>query len=206
MRKLLIATRNAGKLAEYRRLLAGLPFELVYLPEVNITDEIDETGETLRENAVLKAQAYARQSGLLTLADDSGLEVTALDGAPGVRSARFSGPGATDARNIEFLLQRLADVPPGQRQACFRCVIAIVDPEGRTMVAEGECWGEIIQAPRGTHGFGYDPVFYIPESGKTMAELPPAVKNQISHRAAAAREARAILIQWADSSSGGCST
>ncbi|OGO42389.1 MAG: non-canonical purine NTP pyrophosphatase, RdgB/HAM1 family [Chloroflexi bacterium RBG_16_57_9] len=198
MRKLLIATRNAGKLAEYRSLLAGLPFEPIYLPEINITDEIDETGDTFRENAVLKAQAYARLSGLLTLADDSGLEVAALDGEPGVRSARYSGPGATDARNIDFLLQRLAAVPPGQRRARFRCVIAVADPDGRTQVAEGECWGEIIYAPRGTQGFGYDPVFYIPELGKAMAELPPAVKNRISHRAAAAREARAILIQLAE--------
>lgn len=200
MSKLLIATRNAGKLAEYRSLLAGVPFELTYLPEVGITGEIEETGNTFQENAVLKARIYAQASGLLTLADDSGLEVAALGGEPGVRSARYSGPGATDARNIELLLLRLATVPQGQRQARFRCVIAIAEPHGAVHVAEGECKGEIAFAPRGSHGFGYDPVFYLPELGQMMAELPPEVKNQISHRAAAAREARKILIRLAQGS------
>ncbi len=197
MRKLLIATRNAGKLAEYRNLLAGVPFELTYLPEVGITDEIEETGDTFLANAVLKARAYARASGLLTLADDSGLEVPALGGEPGVHSARYSGPGATDERNIDLLLQRLAGMPQVQRQARFRCVIAIANPDGIVYTAEGACLGEIIHAPRGTHGFGYDPVFYLPELGRTMAELPPELKNQVSHRAAAARAAREILSELA---------
>ncbi len=192
-RKLLIATRNPGKLREYRALLADLSLEIVDLDQVGIREQIPETGETFAENAIQKATTYARWSGLWTWADDSGLEVDALGGEPGVRSARYAGPNATDADRYRLLLERMADVPPGRRTARFRCVIAIATPEGRVETAEGSCEGEIALAPRGSHGFGYDPVFYLPTHGCTMAELPPEEKNRISHRARAAQAARQIL-------------
>lgn len=192
-RKLLIATRNQGKLREYRQLLADIPVEVIDLDGLGIVEEIAETGSTFAENAVQKALAYAQLSGLWAWADDSGLEVDALEGEPGVRSARFAGSDATDADRYRLLLQRMAHVPPGQRTARFRCVIAIATPEGRVEVAEGHCEGEITLAPRGEHGFGYDPVFYLPDRHCTMAELSLKEKNQISHRAQAARAAKRIL-------------
>ena len=191
--KLLIATRNKGKLREYRQILADLPMQITDLETEGIHEEVEETGRTFTENAIRKATAYARLSGLWTWADDSGLEVDALDGQPGVHSARYAGPGASDEERYRLLLQRLADVPPDRRSARFRCVVAIATPDGRVETAEGRCEGEIISTPRGTHGFGYDPVFYLPERGMTMAELPPEEKNRISHRARAAQAARAIL-------------
>lgn len=191
--RLLVATRNRGKLREYRQLLADMPVEVIDLEELGIMEEVAETGSTFVENAVQKALAYARLSGLWTWAEDSGLEVDALGGEPGVHSARFAGPEATDADRYRLLLQRMAHVPPGQRTARFRCVIAIATPEGRVELAEGHCEGEIALAPRGAHGFGYDPVFYLPDRQRTMAELPPEEKNRISHRAQAARTARQIL-------------
>jgi len=192
-RKLLIATHNKGKLREYRQLLAGLPIAVVGLDEAGIAEDVPETGETFVENAVQKAMAYAHLSGLWTWADDSGLEVDALEGEPGVQSARYAGPGAGDADRYGLLLQRLAHVPAGQRTARFRCAVAIATPDGRIEVAEGQCEGEIAQAPRGTQGFGYDPIFYLPQYGRTMAELSPEEKNQISHRGRAARAARLLL-------------
>ena len=191
--RLLIATHNRGKLIEYRDLLAGLPFDLVTLDDVGIRDDIAETGATFAENARLKAVAGARQSGLLTLADDSGLEVDALAGEPGVRSRRYAGENATDAERNAFLLSKLRAVPSGARTARFRCVIAIASPRGTIGQAEGMCEGEIAFEPRGTNGFGYDPLFYFPERGATMAELPNAEKNRVSHRARAAQGAVKIL-------------
>ncbi len=191
--RLLIATRNAGKLREYDQLLAGLPLSLTYLDREGITHEVEETGESLNQNAIRKAQDYARISGLLTLADDSGLEVDALGGEPGVRSARYAGPEADDADRYRLLLERMQGVPWEGRGARFRCVIAIVEPGGKTHTAEGTCEGVIALAPQGDHGFGYDPVFYLPELDRTMAQLPPEVKNRISHRARAAEVARSIL-------------
>jgi len=145
------------------------------------------------ENAVLKAEGYARLSGLTTLADDSGLEVQALGGAPGVQSARWAGPGASDRDRIELLLQRLQGTPASERQAQFHCVVAIAEPTHRLYTTEGICCGVILDAPRGSHGFGYDPIFYIPELGRSMAELTPEEKNRVSHRALAVRAARPIL-------------
>ncbi|MCS7220192.1 MAG: XTP/dITP diphosphatase [Anaerolineae bacterium] len=191
--RLLIATRNQGKLREYRQLLANMPVEITDLDELGITEEVAETGSTFVENAVQKALTYARLSGLWTWADDSGLEVDALGGEPGVHSARFAGLEATDADRYGLLLQRMAHVPPGQRTARFYCVIAIATPEGHVEVAEGRCEGEIALAPRGVHGFGYDPVFYLPDHGCTMAELPLEEKNRISHRARATQAAQRIL-------------
>ena len=197
-RKLLIATHNAGKLREYRQLLADLPVEITSLEAEGITEQVEERGRSFVENAVQKATAYARLSGLWTWADDSGLEVDALGGEPGVRSARYAGPDASDEDRYRLLLQRMRDVPQGQRSARFRCAVAIATPDGHVEIAEGSCEGEIALAPRGTHGFGYDPVFYLPEYGLTMAELPPEEKNKISHRARAARIARNLLSRMLD--------
>jgi len=191
--KLLIATHNLGKLREYAEIFADLPTTLVSLQEEGITESIPEDGDTYRENAQRKALAYAEHSGLLTLADDSGLEVDALDGAPGVHTARFAGPAANDEERYRLLLQKMAGIEWERRTARFRCVVCIATPEGETFIAEGVCEGYIANEPRGTGGFGYDPVFYLPQHGCTMAELPAEVKNRISHRARAARNAKQIL-------------
>ena len=193
MKKLLLATNNKGKLREYRRLLHGIPFEIITPLECGITAEIAETGATFEENAIQKATTMASLSDLLTLADDSGLEVEALGGAPGPLSHRFAGKNADDAKRIEFLLTKLKAAPDKNRNAQFRCVIAIAEPAGRVEICSGVCRGVIIDKPRGANGFGYDPVFYLPELGKTMAELTMAQKNKISHRARAAEKARTIL-------------
>lgn len=195
MKKLLIATNNPGKLAEYRQLLMELPIELTWPAAEGIDLEVEETGETFEENAVLKARTLANVSGLPTLADDSGLEVMALGGEPGIRSSRYAGPDADDVDRYQKLLRNLADVPWERRQARFRCVIAIATPQGIVKIVEGSITGRIAFEPRGEHGFGYDPVFYLPDLGKTMAELPGDIKNQISHRADAARKAIPILQQ-----------
>ncbi len=196
MAKLLIATNNPGKIREYKDLLAGLPVEITFPAQEGLSLEVDESGETFEENARLKALAYAQASGLLTLADDSGLEVDALDGAPGVHSARYAGSGADDADRYRKLLAALAEVPVGQRSARFRCVVALARPDGTIHTAEGACEGAIGFAPRGEHGFGYDPIFIVAgHGGQTMAELSPEVKNQVSHRARAVIAARAVLAQ-----------
>lgn len=195
--QLLIATHNRGKLREYQEILAGLPYDLVTLDEVGIHDDVEETGATFAENAQIKATEYARRSGLLTLADDSGLQVDALDGEPGVRSKRYAGDGASDADRVVFLLAKLRDVPREQRAARFRCVIVIASPRGDTHTFDGTCEGEIAFTPRGTNGFGYDPVFLFPARGVTMAELPSEEKNRISHRARAGELARVWLAQRA---------
>ncbi len=191
--RLLIATLNRNKLNEYRELLAGLPFELVTLDDVGIREDVEENGTTFAENARIKANEYSRQSGLLTLADDSGLEVDALGGEPGVRSKRYAGENASDADRIVYLLDKLRDVPRGNRRARFRCAIAIAGPRGKVLEADGTCEGEIIFEPRGTHGFGYDPIFYFPDLGATLAELPMEKKNQVSHRARAAQAIKKML-------------
>ena len=193
MRKLLLATTNRGKAAEYREMLAGLELELVTLDLAGISQEAAEDYATFEENARSKAVFYAGLSGLLTLADDSGLEVEALGGEPGVRSSRYAGDNATDADRVNFLLNKMKDVPAGSRQARFRCVIAIAEPGGAVQFTEGECSGSIALTPAGDNGFGYDPIFYVPEYNKTIAELPPPVKNNISHRGCAARKANPIL-------------
>jgi XTP/dITP diphosphohydrolase len=195
MTKLLIATHNSGKVKEYQKLLAGLPLELTHLAEEGLDMEVAETGESFAENALLKATAYARASGLLTLADDSGLEVDTLNGEPGIHSARYAGSEASDEERYQLLLENLKDVPWERRTARFRCVIAVATPDGEVRTAEGTCEGIIAFGPQGEHGFGYDPVFYLPEHGRTMAELPPQTKNNISHRARAAQEARNWLME-----------
>ena len=191
--KLLLATNNKAKMREYKSLLQGLPYAVVTLAEQGITTVVDEAGESLEENARLKATALAAESQLLSLADDSGLEVDALGGEPGPLSARYAGEGASDIERINYLLARLKDVPEEKRTARFRCVIAIATPDEEVKICSGECRGFITLAPRGEQGFGYDPVFYLPELGKTMAELPLELKNQVSHRGQAARKARELL-------------
>ena len=198
MPKLLLATTNRGKLREYYQLLKGLPFELVSPADEGIDITVDEKKKTFEENARLKATTYSRLSGLVTLADDSGLEVDALGGGPGIISARFAGEQASDKDRIEHLLARLKDVPWGKRTARFRCVIAVATPEGETELCDGVCQGLIALEPKGENGFGYDPVFYLPEFGKTIAELPLETKNQVSHRGKAARKAYIILERLAE--------
>ena len=191
---LLLGTANKGKVREYKNLLRGIPHRIKTPAELGVTIEVAETGTTFEENAALKATAFAAASGRLSLADDSGLEVDALGGEPGPRSRRYAGEGASDAARIDFLLARLKDVPEPERTARFRCVIAIAAPHGQTELFSGECPGIIISQPRGRHGFGYDPIFYLPELGKTMAELTLAEKNRVSHRARAAEKARKWLM------------
>jgi XTP/dITP diphosphohydrolase len=196
--KLLLATNNKAKVREYKSLLQGIPYEIMTLAEQGIATAVDEVGGSLEENARLKATVLAAESKLLSLADDSGLEVDALGGEPGPLSARYAGEGASDIERIDYLLARLRDVPTEKRTARFRCVIAIAEPDGEVQLVSGECHGVITMEPRGNNGFGYDPVFYLPELGKTMAELPLEEKNKISHRGQAAREARELLIKLAE--------
>jgi XTP/dITP diphosphohydrolase len=186
LRKLLLATNNNGKVTELRHLLEGIPFDLVTLREAGITSSAEETGTTYEENARIKALASARQSGLMALADDSGLEVDALNGEPGIMSARYAGEHASDGDRVKYLLGKLAGVPWERRTARFVCVIVIATPEGETAQCEGRCAGLIGFEPKGAFGFGYDPIFYFPELGKTMAELTEAEKDRISHRGRAA--------------------
>lgn len=193
MKRLLLATTNQGKLREYCRLFADLPLELVTPGDIGSTLEVEEDATTFAENARLKAVAFAAESGLPALADDSGLEVDALGGEPGTRSARYAGDDAGDADRIVFLLDRMKDVPWGDRTARFCCVIAFARPDGAVKYCNGESRGMIAMEPRGEHGFGYDPVFYLPELGRTMAELSPEEKDRISHRGEAARKAHDLL-------------
>ena len=193
MPKLLLATNNAGKAAELRALLEGCGWELVTPSELGIELDIDENGQSYAENATLKATAYVRASGLTALADDSGLEVDALDGRPGPRSARYAGADRTDAERVAALLSELAGVPDERRTARFRAVIAIATPDGRVETVEGTVEGRIGHEPRGENGFGYDPVFVLPDRGLTTAELPPDEKHAVSHRGVAARKAREVL-------------
>jgi XTP/dITP diphosphohydrolase len=195
MPKLLLATSNPGKAREYRILLDSLGYEITTSAEQGIVEAITESGNSYEQNARSKAIAYAKSSQLIALADDSGLEVDALNGQPGIKSARFAGIAATDAEKLSLLLAKLSGVPWGRRTACFKCVIAIATPEGQCQVCSGECRGIIALEPRGENGFGYDPIFFLPELGKTMAELPLGTKNQISHRARAIQKARQILQQ-----------
>jgi XTP/dITP diphosphohydrolase len=189
--RLLVATQNPGKMREFRLLLAPSQAELCFPSELGVQLEIVEDGATYADNARKKAVAYANASGLLALGDDSGLEVDSLNGAPGVRSARYAAGNDTD--RVATLLAHLRDVPWEQRTARFRCVIVIATPAGRIHSAEGVCEGLIAFEPAGLGGFGYDPVFYLPEHSCTMAQLPQTEKNRISHRARAVEAALPML-------------
>jgi XTP/dITP diphosphohydrolase len=199
MVKLLLATNNQGKVREYRSLFQDLPYEVVTLAEQGITVEVEEAGNSLEENARLKATTLVAQSHMLTLADDSGLEVDALDGEPGPLSHRYAGEGASDADRVNYLLSRLKDVPWAERTARFHCVIALALPDGEVEYCHGECPGIITLEPCGEQGFGYDPIFYLPQLGKTMAELSLEEKNRISHRGQAARNAYQVLARLKNS-------
>ncbi|HBH01325.1 MAG: non-canonical purine NTP pyrophosphatase, RdgB/HAM1 family [Candidatus Rokubacteria bacterium RBG_16_73_20] len=191
--RLVLATLNRAKARELAALLRDLPWELVGLADLPGASLPEETGATYQENALLKARHAAGLAGARALADDSGLEVDALGGAPGVQSARYGGPGLDDAGRCALLLRALAGVPPARRTARFRCVIALADPDGRAEVVEGLVEGRITEAPRGAHGFGYDPVFFYPPRGRTFAELSLEEKARVDHRGRAVRAARRLL-------------
>jgi XTP/dITP diphosphohydrolase len=196
---LVMATRNAGKIRELRDLLKGLGIELLSLADFPDLPEIPEEGATFAENAGFKAKEVARLTRLPALADDSGLEVAALQGRPGVYSARYAqdrtgGAVPGDADNWKKLLAEMAGVPWEERGARFVCEIVLALPDGRVLTARGECPGFIALQPKGEHGFGYDPVFWVPEFGRSMAELEPEVKNRLSHRARALAALREILV------------
>jgi XTP/dITP diphosphohydrolase len=194
IRRLVIATGNPGKLREFRSLLAGLPFELTSSAELKLSSP-EETGTTFLANALLKARHAASLSASAAVADDSGLEVDALGGAPGIYSARYAGLGADDATNNAKLIRDLAGIPPERRSARYRCALAFVESaaDAAPLIAEADWQGFILDAPRGGGGFGYDPFFWLPDSNKTAAELEPADKNRLSHRGKALRALREQL-------------
>lgn len=203
-RSLVVATQNQGKLYELRQLLSDLPFKLSSLTEFPNVGTVPETGESFIENASLKAIGYANQTGCLALADDSGLEVDALGGAPGALSARYAGDSASDAERIEKLLVELSSIPAMKRSARFVSAVAIADGGGRILdVSVGECNGHIDFAPRGSKGFGYDPIFIPSGYDQTFAELKTEIKNEISHRARALLGAREFLRTLTIASGGG---
>jgi XTP/dITP diphosphohydrolase len=197
--RLVFATRNPGKLVELQELLAGLDLDILSARDLDLP-EVVEDGDTFAANAARKALEVSRATGYPALADDSGLEVDALGGAPGVISARNAGPEHDDARNNQRLLRELAGVPADRRTARFRSVVALADAAGalgdRVVTAEGSCEGVVLEAPRGTGGFGYDPLFYAPELGCTFAEAGVGPKNDLSHRARAMRAMRPRLIEY----------
>jgi len=193
MGRLLLASSNQGKLREMQAILSDLRVNILTIGQIGIESDVEENGQTYAENAMLKAKTYAQRSGLLTIGDDSGLEVDALHGAPGIHSARFSPiPGATDLDRRLLLIEKLKDIPHPWR-ARFYCTIAISTPVGEIHFVDGECPGEIISEERGKNGFGYDPIFLITDLSKTMAEIPNEVKNRISHRARALQAALPLL-------------
>lgn len=185
---ILVATKNQGKVREFSDMMGDLQIDWVGLKDLGITLEVVESGATFLENARLKATQYGSMAGLLTLADDSGLEVDALGGAPGVYTARYGGEGLTATERLLLLLENMEQVPDAERTARFRCVIVLADGHGRVLAeTEGVCEGLITRAPAGDGGFGYDPIFYLPAYGQTMAQLPAAQKHQVSHRGQAVR-------------------
>ncbi len=188
MKTLLIATRNTGKTREFRNLFADLPFRLADLNDFDIQIDVPETGSSFEENAQLKASAYCRMAAVLTLADDSGLEVDALGGDPGVLSARYGGPGMSDDDRVELLLSNMSGVPGWQRTARFRAVLALAaPPNGKILeTTNGSVEGAICHEPLGQNGFGYDPIFWLPNRAMTMAQLTGEEKNAVSHRGKAA--------------------
>lgn len=191
--EILLASQNKGKISEFRELLADQNIQVRSLLDFPDYEDVEETGQTFAENAALKAWAAMKKTGLLTLADDSGLEVEALNGAPGVISARFAGEQGNAEKNIDKLLALLADVPDERRGARFRCSLVIVTPDEKEYLVEGSVEGRILHQRQGEGGFGYDPIFFLPDLEQTMAELSPAQKNKLSHRAQAFRKALPIL-------------
>lgn len=197
MRSLLLATTNRHKVEEFHEMFSDLPLRVLSLLDVGLDMDVEETGTTFQENSQVKALAYARASGMLALADDSGLEIDALGGAPGVYSARYLRPDASYEERFKYIFEQLRGLPTERRTARFRCVITLAEPSGYQRSVEGVIEGVVVEPPpRGEHGFGYDPIFLVPALGKTTAELLPEQKNAISHRGRAARLARTVLENW----------
>lgn len=194
--RLLIATRNRGKIAEYADLIHDLKIDWVSLEELGISDEVSEDGATFLENATTKALAYAQISGLLTLADDSGLEVDALGGQPGVRTARLGGAHLSPEDRFHYLLKLMDKIPRKDRTARFRCVIVLAKPAEVLEKSEGICHGLIARQPAGEGGFGYDPIFYLPEEDKTMAQIEFIDKQRLSHRGRAFTQIKPMLLEY----------
>ena len=196
MAALVIASRNEHKVEELRQLLADLTIDVLSLRDFPHAPEVEEDGDTFEANALKKARIIAQYTNQAVLADDSGLEVDALGGQPGVHSARFSGEGASDKENNAKLLRLMEGVSPKERTARFRCAIALVSPSGDERLVEGVCPGVIIDKPQGSGGFGYDPLFMVPHLGKTFAELSGDEKNSISHRGKALWKALPVIREW----------
>jgi XTP/dITP diphosphohydrolase len=194
--EIVVASTNSGKLSEIRSVLASDVFEIRDLSQLSFTEKIEESGDSFEQNARIKAQAVFNRFALPVVADDSGLCVEALDGAPGVMSARFAGPDATDDRNNRLLIEKLKNVPPERRNAWFCCVAVFYYDKDRYFSCEGRVHGIIIDRPRGNGGFGYDPLFYISSFGKTMAQLTAEEKNQISHRGKAFRALKKYIVEY----------
>ncbi len=190
---LLVATHNQGKVKEFAEMLADLDLAWLSLDDIGLEKDVEETGQTFTENAILKAETYAKETGYFTLADDSGLEVDALNGEPGIYTARYGGSGLDHEGRYRLLLKNLVDVPESERSARFRCVIALAKPDGLVGTADGVCEGRIAETPVGDGGFGYDPVFFLPDRGMTMAQVPSSVKHQISHRGRALKAIEPLL-------------
>jgi len=186
--KILIATTNQGKVQEIRGLVRDLPVVFLSLPDVSDVPEVVEDGATFEENALKKARVMAHATGMVTLADDSGLCVDALEGRPGVHSARYAGESATDEEKYMRILEEMQDVPESERSARFVCALALVNADGEEALFRGVCEGQITRDPRGTFGFGYDPIFFYEEAGCTFAEMDREAKNSVSHRGRALRE------------------
>lgn len=194
--EIVIATRNEGKLQEIKELIRGLQVEILSLKDIPEVPVVREGGSSFKENALMKAEVIASFTKKVSIADDSGLAVDFLKGEPGVYSARFAGKDANDGENNKELLRRLEGVPISKRGATFRCVIAVVTPDGKKDIVEGECRGIIQFEERGEFGFGYDPLFFVPEYRRTFAELSPEIKNKISHRAKAMEKLRVVLKEY----------
>ena len=195
MKQVIVATKNAGKAKEFEHIFNQYNVVVKSLLDFDGIEEIVEDGQTFEENALIKARAIAKQFNQVVIADDSGLEVDALDGRPGVYSARYAGEGRNDQANIEKVLSELEGIPTQERSARFVCALALVTPEGEESVVRGTCEGQILSECIGNEGFGYDPIFYLPELGKTMAQIPKSQKNVLSHRAEAFKKLQDILMK-----------
>ncbi|RBP04325.1 XTP/dITP diphosphatase [Rossellomorea aquimaris] len=192
-KRVIIATKNRGKAKEFQHMFAPYGYEVQTLLDLPHIEDVEETGETFEENAILKAETVAQELGVLVIADDSGLAIDALEGRPGVYSARYAGEEKSDEANMDKVLSELESVEETHRTARFHCVLAIADPNGETRTVTGTCEGMILQEKRGTNGFGYDPIFYVPTLQKSMAELSQDEKSQISHRGNALKKLKNII-------------